>query len=70
MKDPVAGTRKEAQATEAQAVGRAFRQGQEAQVTTVRFLIKDTIEHQMYIKNYLEDEEQSLPSSEFIRDNH
>ena len=63
--DPVVGTRKEAQAVEAQAVGRAYRQGQPGQVTMVRFLIKDTIEHRMYNKNYLEDEQEHLHQGTF-----
>ncbi len=35
--DPVSGTRKEAQAIESQAIGRAHRQGQAKQVTIVRY---------------------------------
>lgn len=55
------GTKKEAQAIESQAIGRAYRQGQSHQVTIVRFLIKDTIEHKMYITNYVQTE-QPLPA--------
>lgn len=46
------GTKEEAQAIESQAVGRAYRQGQSNQVTFVRFIIRNTIEPEMYIKNY------------------
>ncbi len=56
--DPVVGTKKEAQAVESQAIGRAHRQGQTNQVTIVRFIIRDTIEHDMYITNYLEPEDE------------
>eukprot|EP00026_Physarum_polycephalum_P002152 Phypoly_transcript_02157.p1 GENE.Phypoly_transcript_02157~~Phypoly_transcript_02157.p1 ORF type:complete len:976 (+),score=126.80 Phypoly_transcript_02157:57-2930(+) len=52
LMDPITGTKKEAQAVEAQAIARAHRQGQREEVTVVRFLIKDTIEHEMYLNNY------------------
>jgi hypothetical protein len=51
------GTKQEAQAIEAQAIGRAHRQGQNRQVTIVRFIIRNTIEHDTYIKNYVQTEE-------------
>ena len=51
------GTKEEAQSIEAQAIARAYRQGQNSQVTLVRFIIKDTIEHEMYVKNYLNNDE-------------
>eukprot|EP00029_Vermamoeba_vermiformis_P008910 TRINITY_DN4297_c0_g2_i1.p1 TRINITY_DN4297_c0_g2~~TRINITY_DN4297_c0_g2_i1.p1 ORF type:complete len:610 (-),score=224.30 TRINITY_DN4297_c0_g2_i1:18-1847(-) len=49
--DPVSGTKKEAQAVESQAIGRAYRQGQTKQVTVVRFIVKNTIEHVTYMRN-------------------
>eukprot|EP00029_Vermamoeba_vermiformis_P013986 TRINITY_DN896_c0_g2_i1.p1 TRINITY_DN896_c0_g2~~TRINITY_DN896_c0_g2_i1.p1 ORF type:complete len:954 (-),score=215.31 TRINITY_DN896_c0_g2_i1:65-2926(-) len=51
LMDPLTGTKEEAQAYENQAVGRAQRQGQTKPVTVVRFVIKNTIEHQYYIRN-------------------
>jgi len=51
MVDPVSGTKKEAQAVESQAIGRAYRQGQTKQVTVVRLIIKNTIEHITYMRN-------------------
>jgi len=58
--DPVTGTKDEAQAVEAQAIGRAHRQGQQNQVTIVRFLINETVEHDMYIRNYLQANDEKL----------
>jgi len=49
--DPMSGSKEEAQAFEAQAIGRAYRQGQTKQVTIVRFIIKDTLEHTLYLRN-------------------
>jgi len=54
--DPVMGNKKEAQAVESQAIGRAYRQGQTRQVVVVRFMVKDSKEHKMYVKNYVEGE--------------
>eukprot|EP00026_Physarum_polycephalum_P001180 Phypoly_transcript_01181.p1 GENE.Phypoly_transcript_01181~~Phypoly_transcript_01181.p1 ORF type:complete len:926 (+),score=269.55 Phypoly_transcript_01181:822-3599(+) len=69
--DPVTGTRKEAQAVESQAIGRAHRQGQTNQVTIVRFLIRGTVEHNMYVKNYLEEvaEAENAEKAESAADN-
>eukprot|EP00026_Physarum_polycephalum_P003972 Phypoly_transcript_03989.p1 GENE.Phypoly_transcript_03989~~Phypoly_transcript_03989.p1 ORF type:complete len:728 (+),score=155.12 Phypoly_transcript_03989:158-2185(+) len=39
-------------ALEAQAIGRAVRQGQTREVKIVRFIIKDTIEHKQYLELY------------------
>jgi SNF2 family DNA or RNA helicase len=47
----VTGSKKEAQAIESQAIGRAFRQGQTKQITIVRFVVKNTIEHALYLRN-------------------
>lgn len=49
--DPVTGSKKEAQAIESQAIGRAFRQGQTKQITIVRFVVRNTIEHALYLRN-------------------
>ncbi len=49
--DPMSGSREEAQAYETQAIGRAQRQGQTKPVTVVRFIIKNTIEHDLYLRN-------------------
>jgi hypothetical protein len=49
--DPHSGTREEAEAYETQAVGRAYRQGQTKDVTVIRFIIKDSVEHKIYITN-------------------
>jgi SNF2 family DNA or RNA helicase len=49
--DPVTGSKKEAQAIESQAIGRAHRQGQTKQITIVRFVVKNTIEHALYLRN-------------------
>jgi hypothetical protein len=54
--EPVTGTKAKAQAIESQTIGRTYRQGQSHQVTIMRFLIKDTIEHKMYITNYVQGE--------------
>jgi SNF2 family DNA or RNA helicase len=51
LMDPMTGTKEEAQAYENQAIGRAQRQGQTKPVTVVRFVIKNTIEHEFYIRN-------------------
>ena len=45
------GSKKEAQAIESQAIGRAHRQGQTKQITIVRFVVKNTIEHALYLRN-------------------
>lgn len=50
------GSAKEIKATEAQAIARAYRQGQEEVVTIVRFIIKDTLEHRLYLDVYGDSE--------------
>jgi len=57
--DPVAGTKAHAAATEAQAIGRAHRQGvkRNRKLKVVRFIIKDTIEEELYLRNNLQEEE-------------
>jgi SNF2 family DNA or RNA helicase len=51
LMDPVVGSKQEAQATESQAIGRAHRQGQKKQITVVRFIVRNTIEHALYLRN-------------------
>lgn len=48
--DPMSGSKTEVQAYESQAIGRAHRQGQKGEVTVVRLIIKNSIEHEMYLK--------------------
>ncbi len=45
------GTKQEAKAVESQAIGRAYRQGQKAKVTVVRFVIRNTVDHELYLRN-------------------
>jgi SNF2 family DNA or RNA helicase len=40
---------------EGQAIGRAHRTGQTKQVSVVRFIIKDTVEEEIYNENLIED---------------
>jgi hypothetical protein len=42
--DPVSGSDEQAKATEAQAIGRAFRQGQKRQLKVIRFVIRNSVE--------------------------
>lgn len=48
--DPVQGTKEQARATEQQAIGRAHRQGQKNTVKIVRFVVRDTIEHEQLLR--------------------
>jgi len=48
--ESVAGSVNEARAIEDQAIGRAYRQGQSQHVSVVRFLIRNTVEHEMYLE--------------------
>jgi len=43
----------QAAAKEAQAIGRAYRQGQSKSVIVVRLAIRNTIEHEVLIRNHL-----------------
>jgi len=47
----MSGSKEEAQAYEQQAISRAQRQGQTKPVTVVRFIIKNTIEYDLYLRN-------------------
>jgi SNF2 family DNA or RNA helicase len=49
--DAVSGTKLEAQAIEAQAIGRALRQGQTNMINVVRFVIRDSLEFNFYARN-------------------
>lgn len=54
--EPVSGTYEYRKNTERQAIGRAQRTGQTEQVTVVRFIIKDTVEEEIFNDNIKEDE--------------
>ena len=60
LMDPVAKGKVEAKNIEAQAIGRAMRQGQKKQITVVRLLAKNTIEEEIYTRNYLNEDEDNL----------
>jgi len=51
LMDPVAGTAEQAKAVEGQAIGRAHRLGQDRQITVVRFIVRDTVEYDLYLRN-------------------
>ncbi len=53
--DPVNGTYEYRKNTEGQAIGRAHRMGQTQEVDVVRFIIKNTIEEEIYSMNAIED---------------
>lgn len=53
--DPVYGTYEFRRNTEWQAIGRAYRTGQTKKVSVVRFVIKDTVEEEIYNQNIAED---------------
>eukprot|EP00029_Vermamoeba_vermiformis_P008169 TRINITY_DN3745_c0_g1_i1.p1 TRINITY_DN3745_c0_g1~~TRINITY_DN3745_c0_g1_i1.p1 ORF type:complete len:745 (+),score=238.36 TRINITY_DN3745_c0_g1_i1:326-2236(+) len=50
LMDPMSGSKTEVQAYESQAIGRAHRQGQKGEVTVVRLIVKNSVEHEMYLK--------------------
>jgi SNF2 family DNA or RNA helicase len=56
--DPVSGSYKDRRNTEWQAIGRAVRMGQTKQVQIVRFIIKNTIEDDIYKENMIENAKQ------------
>jgi SNF2 family DNA or RNA helicase len=49
--DPISESKEKAQAIEAQAIGRAHRQGQTKGIKVIRMIIKDTVEHELYLRN-------------------
>jgi SNF2 family DNA or RNA helicase len=53
--EPISGTYEFRKNTERQAIGRAHRTGQLAQVSVVRFIIKDTVEEEIFNENIKED---------------
>lgn len=57
--DPVYGTYEYRRNTEWQGIGRAYRMGQLNQVNVVRFIIKNTVEEEIYNMN--KDEESKVP---------
>jgi SNF2 family DNA or RNA helicase len=57
--DPVSGTYEHRRNTEWQAIGRAYRLGQRKQVEIIRFIIKDTVEEDIYRENKVEDNKQT-----------
>lgn len=64
--DPVAGSREAARATEGQALGRAHRLGQTKQLTVLRLIMENTVEHKLYLRNYASlAEVQARPAEKF-----
>ena len=53
--EPINASKEECKAIESQAIGRACRVGQKNKVTVMRILIEDSIEEEIYKKNYNED---------------
>ena len=51
--EPINATREEIKSIESQAIARACRIGQKEKVSIIRILIKDTIEEEIYNRNYL-----------------
>lgn len=49
--DPMQGSIEEARAYEMQALGRAHRQGQDQKVHLVRFVVRDSVEEELYTRN-------------------
>ena len=49
--DPMQGSVEEARAYEMQALGRAHRQGQDQKVHLVRFVVRDSVEEELYTRN-------------------
>ena len=58
--DPVYGTYEYRRNTEWQAIGRAYRMGQNDEVNVIRFIIKNTVEDTIYNMN--KDEDKSAPT--------
>lgn len=60
------GTKEQALAAESQAIGRAYRQGQKGQVTVVRFVIRNTIDHELYSRNTESKEEKGTTMNQLL----
>ena len=60
--EPVSGSYEHRRNVEWQAVGRMYRLGQKNICEIVRFIIKDTIEEEIYRENIAEDSKQNTPS--------
>lgn len=60
--DPFAGTKEEAKATEAQAIGRAFRQGQKNRLVVIRFVVKNSIEQELHERKIVHSVHSSFDS--------
>jgi SNF2 family DNA or RNA helicase len=63
--DPVYGSYEFRRNTEWQAIGRAYRTGQVKPVTVVRFIIKDTVESEIYELNKIEDSKLNIKINVF-----
>uniref|UniRef100_A0A7S4HL04 Helicase C-terminal domain-containing protein n=1 Tax=Vannella robusta TaxID=1487602 RepID=A0A7S4HL04_9EUKA len=50
--DPASGTKGDAKATDAQAIARAHRLGQDSTVVAVRFIVANTIDQESYERVY------------------
>jgi SNF2 family DNA or RNA helicase len=57
--DPVYGSYEFRKNTEWQSIGRAYRMGQQNKVKVIRFIIKDTVEEDIYNENIAEDSKYS-----------
>jgi len=60
MLDPIYGTYEYRRNTEWQAIGRAYRMGQTKQVQVVRFIIRNTVEEEIYNMNLIEDKKLNI----------
>lgn len=63
--DPVYGTYEHRRNTEWQAIGRAYRMGQTQEVNVVRFIVRNTVEEQIYNMNKDEDKKSPVETLKF-----
>ena len=61
--DPIYGNYEFRREQERQAVGRAHRLGQENEIEVIRFIIKDSVEEEIYMKNKEENEAHKISST-------
>ena len=54
--DPIYGDYTHRKGQEKQAIGRAHRLGQKAKIKVIRFIIRDSIEEEIYKNNLIEDQ--------------